>query len=71
VAYLTFYVITSVTASVASWSDILLQTQRSRIRMPALQHFMKSSGSETGSTQPPEDIEELLERKSSGSGLEN
>jgi hypothetical protein len=41
-----------------------LQIQRSRIRFPALPDFLRSSGSGTGSTQ-------LLERKSSGSGLEN
>jgi hypothetical protein len=34
------------------------------------QIFFKSSGSGTGSTQPRDTIEELLERKISGSGLE-
>jgi hypothetical protein len=41
--------------------------QRSRVRFPALPHFLRSSGSGTGSTQPRE-CEELLEWKISGSG---
>jgi hypothetical protein len=32
-----------------------LQTQRSRVRFPALPDFLSSSGSGTGSTQPRED----------------
>jgi hypothetical protein len=36
-----------------------------------LPDFLRTSGSGTGYTQPPEDNEELLEWKSSGSGLEN
>jgi hypothetical protein len=48
-----------------------LQAQRSRVRLQALPDFLSSSGSGTGSTQPREINEELLERKSSGSGLEN
>jgi hypothetical protein len=36
-----------------------------------LPDFLRSSGSGTGSTQLIGTIEELLERKSSGSGLEN
>jgi hypothetical protein len=35
----------------SSW----LQTQTSRIRFQALPDFMSSSGSGTGSAQPPED----------------
>jgi hypothetical protein len=35
----------------SSW----LQTQRSRVRLPALQEFPRSSGSGTESTQPRED----------------
>jgi hypothetical protein len=37
------------------------------VLFPALPNFLRSSGSGTGSTQPRE---ELLGRKSSGSGLE-
>jgi hypothetical protein len=49
----------------SSW----LQIQRFRVRFPGLPDFLRSSGSETGSTQPCED-EELFEGNS-GSGLEN
>jgi hypothetical protein len=35
----------------SSW----LQIQRSRVRIPALPHFLRSGGSGTGSTQPRED----------------
>jgi hypothetical protein len=35
----------------SSW----LQTQKSRVRFPALPDFLSGSGSGTGSTQPPED----------------
>jgi hypothetical protein len=38
-------------SSQISW----LQIQRSRVRFPALPDFLRSSGSETGSTQPRED----------------
>jgi hypothetical protein len=51
----------------SSW----LQTQRSRIRFPALPDFLSSSGSGTGSTQPREDKWGDTWKKSSGSGLEN
>jgi hypothetical protein len=40
-----------------------------RVRFPALADFLRSSRSGTGSTQPST-IEEVLERKNSGSGLE-
>jgi hypothetical protein len=39
--------------------------------IPALPDLLRSSGSRTGSTQPLSTAEELLERKSRGSGLEN
>jgi hypothetical protein len=42
-----------------------------RVRFPALPHFLRSNGSGTGSTQPHEYNEELLERKSSVFGLES
>jgi hypothetical protein len=48
-----------------------LQIQRSRVRLPALPDFQRSSGSETGSTQLVSTTEELLGRNSSGSGLED
>jgi hypothetical protein len=41
-----------------------------RVRFPPLPDFLSSSGSGTGPAQPRDTIEELLERKSSGSGLE-
>jgi hypothetical protein len=41
------------------------------VRFPALPDFLKSSGSGTGSTQPHEYKWGAIERKSSGSGLEN
>jgi hypothetical protein len=41
-----------------------------RVRFPALPDFLTRSVSGTGSTQPLSTIEELLERKSSGSSLE-
>jgi hypothetical protein len=49
-------------------SEFLATGPEARVRFPALPHFLRSSGSGTGSTQPRE---ELLERKSSGAGLEN
>jgi hypothetical protein len=39
----------------ASGQTFWLQIQRSRIRFPALPDFLKSRGSETGSTLPHED----------------
>jgi hypothetical protein len=43
----------------------------SRVRFRALSDFLISSGSGTGSLSLESTIEELLEWKSSGSGLEN
>jgi hypothetical protein len=54
-----------------SGQSFWLQILRSRVPFPSLPHFLISKGSGTGSTQPREDNEELLEWKSSGSGLEN
>jgi hypothetical protein len=42
-----------------------------RVLFPALPDFLRCSESGTGSTEPCECNEDLLERKSSGSGLEN
>ena len=38
----------------SSGQSFWLQIQRSRVRFPALQDFLSSSGSGTGSTQPRE-----------------
>jgi hypothetical protein len=51
----------------SSW----LQIQRSRVRFPALPDVLRSNGSGTGSLSLVSAIEELLEWKSSGFGLEN
>jgi hypothetical protein len=48
----------------ATW----LQIQRSWVLLPALPHFLRSSGSGTGSTQPREDKWGATWKKSSGSG---
>jgi hypothetical protein len=39
----------------SSGKSFMLQIQRSWVRFPALPDFLRSSGSETGSTQPHED----------------
>jgi hypothetical protein len=59
------------TALWSSGQSSCLQIQRSRVWFPALQNFLRSSGSGTGFTQPHEYNEELLGRNSSGTGLEN
>jgi hypothetical protein len=51
----------------SSW----LQIQRSRVRFPALPHFLRSRGSGTGSTQLREDNWGATWKDSSGSGLED
>jgi hypothetical protein len=51
----------------SSW----LQTQRYRVRLPALADFLCSSVSATGSTQPLEEKWGTSREKSSGSGLKN
>jgi hypothetical protein len=42
------------TASVVEWSEFLATDPEVRVRLPALQNFLRSSGSGTGSTQPRE-----------------
>jgi hypothetical protein len=49
---ITFYLLGSMWSSgQSSWRQI----QRTRVRFPALPHFLRSSGSGTGFTQPRED----------------
>jgi hypothetical protein len=48
-----------------------IQIQRFWVRFPALPDFLRSSGSGTGSLSLLRTTEELLGRKSSGSGQEN
>jgi hypothetical protein len=67
--YLFIYYIIEGTPLWSSGQTSLRQTQRSRIRVPALPHFLSSSGSGTESTQPPEDKWGATWMKSSGSGL--
>jgi hypothetical protein len=43
------------TAACRSGQSSWLQIQRTRVRFPALPDFLRSSGSGTGCTQPPED----------------
>jgi hypothetical protein len=43
------------TASVVKWSGFLATDPEVRVRSPGLPHFLRSSGSVTGSTQPRED----------------
>jgi hypothetical protein len=59
------------TASVVWWSQFLATDAEVRVPFPALPDFLRSNGSGTGSTLPRQYKEELLERKSSDSGLEN
>jgi hypothetical protein len=40
------------TASVVKWSEFLATDPEVRVQFPALSHFLRSSGSGTGSTQP-------------------
>jgi hypothetical protein len=49
-----------VTSSVVYWSEFLTTDPDVRVLFSALLHFLKSSGSGTGTTQPRE---ELLEKK--------
>jgi hypothetical protein len=54
------------------YKSFWLQIQRSRVRFPALMDFLRNRGGlERGPLSLVGTIEELLEGKSSGSGLEN
>jgi hypothetical protein len=55
----------------SSGQNFWLQIQRSLVRFPALPDFLRSSGFGTGPLRLVRVTEELLGRKSSGSGLEN
>jgi hypothetical protein len=55
----------------SSGQSFWLQIQRSRVQFPALPDFLRSRGLEGGPLNLVRTIEELLELKSSGSGLEN
>jgi hypothetical protein len=58
------------TASVVRWSEFLDTDSEVWVRFGTLPHFLRSSGSETGSLNLVSTVEELLGRKSSGSNLE-
>jgi hypothetical protein len=58
------------TASVVLWSAFLATDQEVRVRFPVLPDFLVM-GLERGPLGLVNTIKELLERKSSGSGLEN
>jgi hypothetical protein len=59
------------TASVVWWSESLATDLEVRVRFPALSDFLEVGGLERGPLSLLSTIEELLGRKSSGSGLEN
>jgi hypothetical protein len=67
-------IISNFTSRLPLWSSgqsSWLRIQRSQVRIPALLEFLRSDGSERGPLSLVSTIEELLGRKSSGSGLEN
>jgi hypothetical protein len=51
--------------------EFLPTDPEAEVRFPALSDFLRSSASGTGSTQPREYNRGVLDRKSSGSGLES
>jgi hypothetical protein len=53
------------------WSEFLATDPEVRVRFPALSDFLRRSGSGTGPLSLVSTIEEVLERKNSGSGLES
>jgi hypothetical protein len=70
-------VIVQVTASAVSWSECLATDSEARVRFPALPDFPEKKkgkqvvGLERGPLSLVSTIEELLDKKSSGSCLEN
>jgi hypothetical protein len=56
---------------VVYWLGFLAIDPEVRIRFPELPDFLRNSGSGTGPLSLVSTIEELLDRKSSDSGLEN
>jgi hypothetical protein len=56
---------------VVYWSEFVITDPEARFRFPALPNFLRSSGCGTGQLSLVSTIEELLTRKSSGSGLGN
>jgi hypothetical protein len=63
-------IVAGVTASVALWSEFLATDPEIRVRFPAL-IFLEVVDLERGPLSLVSTTEELLGRKSSGSGLEN
>jgi hypothetical protein len=61
----------AVVGAYTQWSEFLATDPEVQVRFPALPDFLRSSWSETWSTSLVNTREELHERKSSGSGLEN
>jgi hypothetical protein len=53
------------------WSQFLATDPEARVQFPTIPGFLRSSGSGTRSTSLVSTTEDLLGRKSSGSGLEN
>jgi hypothetical protein len=56
---------------VVKWSEFLATDPEVRVRFPELPDFLRSRGFGTGPLSLVSTTEELLEKKISGSGLEN
>jgi hypothetical protein len=65
------YISVTLTASVIYWSEFLATDPGVRFRFLALPDFLEVAGLERGLFSLVSTIEELLGKKSSGSGLEN
>jgi hypothetical protein len=59
------------TTSVVWWSELLATDPEVRVRFSALPDFQRSGASGTGPLSLVSTMEELLERKGSGFGLES